>query len=287
MPVGFVQAYLALKKIKPNLVFSKGGYVSVPVVLAARILKIPVWLHESDLSPGLSNKICGRYAKKIWLSFEESKSFFPGKKVEVVGNPIRSEMLNGSREKGFKLTGFNKDKPVILVIGGSIGAQSLNKIVFASLPELLKRTQVVHITGQLASHTESAKFAHEFEAKKNYVHFDFLEGDLAHIYAMTDLIVSRAGSGSIFESLACEKPLILVPLPSYASRGDQKENAAIFTQKGFAITLEQENLSPKMFAQSVLNLLGSEELRAGMIKNQKNAKYKDAAKKIAKAIAEF
>lgn len=287
VPFGLIEAVFALRKIKPDLVFAKGGYVSVPVVLAAHFLKIPVWLHESDVSAGLSNKICSRFAQKIWLSFGESKKFFAGKNVEVVGNPIRAEILKGNADRGYELTGFSKNKPVILIVGGSTGAQALNKIVFEALPELLKKTQVVHITGALAPHIESAKLAREFEIKKGYRRFDFLEEELAHIYAITDLIVSRAGSGSIFESLACAKPLVLVPLPKTVSRGDQIENAQVFEQKGFAVMLDQKGLSSSRFAESVLGLLNNESFRTSMVKNQKNAQYKNAAKKIAQAIVEF
>ncbi|MEK9132746.1 MAG: glycosyltransferase, partial [Patescibacteria group bacterium] len=157
VPFGLIEAVFALRRIKPDLIFAKGGYVSVPVVLAAHFLKIPVWLHESDVSAGLSNKICSRFAQKIWLSFEESKKFFAGKNVEVVGNPIRAEILKGNADRGYELTGFSKNKPVILIVGGSTGARALNKIVFEALSELLKKTQIVLITGALASHTETKK----------------------------------------------------------------------------------------------------------------------------------
>lgn len=283
-PLGFFEALAILRRKKPDLVFAKGGYVSVPVALAARLLKIPVWLHESDVTPGLSNKICGRFAQKIWLSFPETKEFFESKNVEVVGNPIRKWILKGDASRGYKITGFSEKKPVILIIGGSTGAQSLNKIIFEIMPELLKKAQVVHVTGNISPYTGNATLARKFESAKGYKRFDFLDEDLAHVYSIADLIVSRAGSGGIFESLALTKPLILVPLPKSTSRGDQVENAEVFEKNGFALMLDQDQLSSERFLNSILSLLENESMRSKMVQNQKKAHYKNAAEKIAKAI---
>lgn len=276
-PLGFFEALVILKKIKPEIIFAKGGYVSVPVAFAARALKIPVWLHESDVSPGLANRIISRFAKKIWLSFEESRRFFEKKNVEVVGNPIRDWIAEGSRELGYKLTGFNEKKPVVLIIGGSSGALVLNKLVYKILNELLEKTQVIHITGGVG---------HGVEDKKHqaYRAFTYLEEGLAQGYAIADLIVSRAGSGAIFEALAVKKPLLLIPLPASASRGDQIENAEVCVKHGWALSLDQDTLTPKDFLQQILEFLHDEKLRANIVKNQQAAHFQNAAQKIATAL---
>lgn len=291
IPIGFFEALRILRKLKPDLVFAKGGYVSVPVTLAAWVLRISVWLHESDVSPGLANRICSRFAQKIWLSFEESRKWFEGSRigergtVEVIGNPIRKEMLHGSVEKGYKLTGFSgatKKLPVVLIMGGSSGAQSLNELVKKILPELLKKVQVIHITGfVIASHDVRRGEAISPRNNKNYKSFEFLHADLAHIYAITDLVISRAGSGAIFELLALKKPMILVPLPRFASRGDQIENARIFEKHGWATTVNQEKISPHEFLQVILRELHDKKRHPTQIQ------FTNAAEKIVQSILTF
>lgn len=275
VPLGFFQAIGILKELKPDLVFSKGGYVAVPVVLAARLLKIPVWIHEADLTPGLATKICTPFARKIWLSFEESRQFYKGRNVEVVGNPIRSSLLNGDKKRGYKFTGFSEKMPVCLVIGGSKGAQSLNKLIYKIIPELVKKVQVLHVTGHISENP--SKHAH-------YKHFEFLDNELADCYAITDFIVGRAGSGSLFEALALGKPMILVPLPRGSSRGDQIENAEIFEKHGWAAVLNQDTLSPEQLLEAILKFADDKKLRDRMSGNQKKSPYAHAAKKIAEAI---
>lgn len=269
VPLGFLQSLKILGEEKPDLLFAKGGYVSVPVVAAARLLGIPVWLHESDVTPGLSTKICLRFASKIWLSFEESKKYFHGKRIEVVGNPIRKMILNGNREKGFLFTGFSDKKPVVLIMGGSTGAQSLNKIIYEILPDLLKEAQVIHITGPPAKRGATSH--------RGYKQFEFLDEELADCYAISDLIVSRAGSGGIFEILALRKPMLLIPLPKTASRGDQIENAEVFSSKGFAISVDQEKITPLEFLETIKNLLCNEMLRKRLTENQGKVDFSRAA----------
>lgn len=281
VPLGFFGSLKILKQLKPDLVFAKGGYVSVPVVLAAWVRGIPVWLHESDVSPGLANKICSRFAAKIWLSFEESVKFFPGKNVEVVGNPLRREILKGDVEKGYQLTGFSEKLPVVLVMGGSTGAQSLNKLVEEILPKLTKETQVVHITGSASRSSGSASTRHRYKT------FEFLHEELAHIYAIADLVVSRAGSGSIFETLAWVKPMLLIPLPKGASRGDQIENARVFESHGWALAREQDSLTAEGLFEQIQNLLKNETLLRSMTERQKKAHATGGASRIAEAIRTF
>lgn len=278
--VGIFQAYWILKHLKPHLVFSKGGYVSLPVVLAARFLKIPLWIHESDATPGLATKFASLFAQKIFLAFEESKKFFPEKNREVIGNPIRREVRQGMREEGYGLTGFSKTLPVVLVMGGSSGARSLNELVYKILPQLLKKAQVVHVTGNRQLVT--GNWGERYRA------FQFLDGKrLAHCYAVADVVISRAGSGSIFEVLAIGKPLLLIPLPKSASRGDQIENAEIFEKHGWALSMYEEKISPQEFLEKIKLLLYDKKLQKFLCENQKKANFRDAGFMIAEAIKKF
>lgn len=283
--MGVAQAWRILRRIRPQLVFAKGGFVSVPVVAAARMLKIPVWLHESDFSPGLSNKICARFADKIFLSFPESVHFFPGRVTSVVGNPIRTKILDGTRQRGFALTGFSPKKPVVLIMGGSTGATALNMLVASTLQSLLRKAQVVHITGPGKEGVSPRLLTRSQLAA--YKSFSFLHDELADIYAIADVVVSRAGSGSIFEVLAWHRPFIAIPLPRSASRGDQIENARSCEAEGTAQVLDQDGLTPEHFVESVISLLEDEEARAKMIKAQKNMNVRESALTVAKAIHEF
>lgn len=246
MPIGILQARRILKKFKPDKVFSKGGYVSVPVVIAARMLKIPVILHESDLSPGLANRISARFADKICVSFKESKKYFQKKEVIVTGNPVRQLIFNGGKENGFKLTGFDSDKPIVLVMGGSSGAQELNDLVYSSLPVLLRHCHVAHITGRGKGGLDNIK-----GKLKGYKQFEYLNDELADLYAITDLVVTRAGANTLAEISALGLPSVLVPLSTKASRGDQVENAKLFEEKEMAIYLKEDS----RFAQTITTAL--------------------------------
>ena len=225
VPIGIIQAYKALRSFKADIVFSKGGYVSLPVVLAAAKLKIPVVLHESDVVPGLANKIMAKFSKKICISFEETKKYFNKyyKKIIFTGNPVRTSILKGSTAKGLKFTGFNKNKPVILVIGGSQGARQINNLVRASLDELLKKFQIVHIRGK-GNLDISIK-------KKGYKQFEYLNEEMKDVYAIADLIISRGGANSLAEIANLKKKAVIIPLGTSASRGDQIENAKVFANK--------------------------------------------------------
>jgi UDP-N-acetylglucosamine--N-acetylmuramyl-(pentapeptide) pyrophosphoryl-undecaprenol N-acetylglucosamine transferase len=233
VPVGIFQARKILKEFKPDKVFSKGGFVSVPVCVAAWSLKIPVVLHESDFSPGLANRISAKFADTICVSFEESKKFFRKKNVKVCGNPVRKMIFGGKKEKGFTLTGFTPDKPVLLIMGGSLGAKQINDLTFNNLPELLKHCQVVHITGK-----GKGSINHVREKLKDYKQFEYLHEELADIYAITDLVVGRAGANTLAEISALGLPSVLIPLSLDVSRGDQIENAKIFEEKEMAIYLK-------------------------------------------------
>lgn len=230
---GVFEAKQALKKLRPDVVFSKGGFVSVPVVRAAKSLKIPVICHESDMTPGLANKLCVPSATKICCNFPETMKSLPEKKAILTGTPIRQELLSGSREKALAFTGFDGSKPVILVIGGSLGAVAVNNAVRAALPELLKTYDIIHLCGK-------GKKDENLDNTPGYVQYEYIKEELPDLFALSDLAISRAGANAICELLALRKPNILIPLSAAASRGDQILNAHSFEKQGFSVVIEEE-----------------------------------------------
>lgn len=230
VPIGIWQAAMIMRKFRPEFVFSKGGYVGLPVTVAASLLGVAVIVHESDVIPGLANKIAFRYADKICLSFEESKDYiktYPSK-VVVTGNPVREKIGEGSQEAGYKFTGLDKHRPVILVMGGSLGAVQINELVTISLDELLKKFQVVHLRGR-GNLDISLK-------KKGYKQYEYLDEQMADVYAMADLIISRGGANSLAEIAFLGKKALIIPLGKAGSRGDQIENALVCCRKyGWAV----------------------------------------------------
>lgn len=239
---GYKQAKAILREISPKLVFAKGGFVSVPVVYAAAKLKIPVVLHESDYTPGLANKLCTRKAQKICLSFDTPQS--RSEKSVFTGSPVRDGLLSGERSAGLDILGFTGEKPVLLIMGGSLGAQAINDAVDDCIDRLTESYDVVHLRGR--GHLNK-----ELDGKPGYVQYEYVEEQLKDIFAATDLALSRAGANAIFEYLALKIPSLLVPLPLSASRGDQILNAGYFEKNGYALVLEQEKLS----AQTLLDQL--------------------------------
>lgn len=232
---GISDARRILKKVKPEFVFSKGGFVTVPVVLAAKSLKIPVYIHESDITPGLANKISGKFAKKIYVTFEKTMNYVDNSKALFIGPVIRDELRRGVTDRGYELTNFNSKKETIMVIGGSLGAKRINEFIREHLETLTTRYQIIHITGQ-------GNMEESLESNR-YKQFEFVKSELAHLLAITDVVISRSGSNAIYEFLALRKPMILIPLPLSQSRGDQIENATYFEDKGFAIKLDEEHLT--------------------------------------------
>lgn len=231
---GIGQAKRIVKQEKPNVVFSKGGFVTVPVVIGAR-KQCPIIVHESDYSPGLSNRIANRYATTVCVTFEDTLQHV-GSKGVCTGTPIRQELFGGDRAKGFAFTGLTAGKPVLLMMGGGLGAEAVNLALRAALDELLPFFQIVHLCGK--GKLDAAA------ACKGYIQYEYVSGELKDIFAITDIILARAGANSIFEFLALKKPSLLVPLPLSASRGDQIQNAAYFQKKGYAEVLAQEELTP-------------------------------------------
>lgn len=243
---GYTEALRLMKQYRPDVVFSKGGFVAVPVVLAAKHYKIPTIIHESDMTPGLANKICIPSAAKVCCNFPETLPCLPADKAVLTGSPIRRELLEGDRLTGLQYAGLSANKPVLLVIGGSLGSVAVNKAVRSILPELLKTYQVIHICGK-------GNLDESLIGLEGYVQYEYVDAPLRHLFAAADLIISRAGANSICEILALRKPHILIPLSAAASRGDQILNAHSFEKQGFSTVLEEENLTNETLLQAVAN----------------------------------
>lgn len=244
---GFVEAKRILKTLKPDVVFSKGGFVSVPVVRAAAMLKIPCIIHESDMTPGLANKLCIPVASKICCNFPETLQDLPADKAVLTGSPIREELTKGDKNKGLKMCDFTSSKPVIMVIGGSLGAAGVNTLVREALPKLLLDFQVVHICGK-------EKIDNLLLNKQGYKQFEYVKEDLKDLFAMADIVISRAGANAICELLALRKPSLLIPLPARASRGDQILNAKSFESQGFSMVADEDYLTGVTLVEKVHEL---------------------------------
>lgn len=244
---GFSEARKILKELQPDIIFSKGGFVSVPVVRAAASLNIPCIIHESDMTPGLANKLCIPVASKVCCNFPETYQMISPEKAVLTGSPIREELTKGNPVAGYELCGFTANKPVIMVIGGSLGSANVNRYVRDTLPLLSKDFQIVHLCGK-------EKVDNLLLNKPGYRQFEYLKSELKDIFAITDLVISRAGANAICELLALRKPNILIPLPSSASRGDQLLNARSFEAQGFSIVIDEDDLSEKLLAEKVHEL---------------------------------
>lgn len=241
---GYSEAKTLMKAEKPDIVFSKGGFVTVPVVLAAHKYKIPVILHESDMTPGLANRICNPYSTKICCNFPETFEYLPKDKGVLTGQPIRSELFSGSRDNCLRYTGLTGSRPILLVTGGSLGSVAVNKAVRSILPSLLKTYDVIHLCGK-------NNLDDELKNLNGYVQYEYIKDELKDMFAAADIIISRAGANTICELLALRKPNILIPLPASQSRGDQLLNAASFEKQGFSKVLDEEKLSDELLLNTV------------------------------------
>lgn len=244
---GFFEASKLLKKLKPDVVFSKGGFVSVPVVLAAKKLRIPVVIHESDMTPGLANKLSIPAASYVCCNFPETLSHLPKEKAVLSGSPIRKELLTGDQGKALRFTGLSGKKPVLLIIGGSLGSVIVNEAVRSILPKLLKKFDVIHLCGK-------GKLDQTLTAMDGYVQYEYIDKELKDLFALADIVISRAGANSICEFLALRKPSLLIPLSAAASRGDQILNAHSFEKQGYAAVLEEEALNGDTLYDALLSL---------------------------------
>ncbi len=244
---GYSQASKLLKKLKPDVIFSKGGFVTVPVVLAAKRRKIPAIIHESDMTPGLANKICIPASYKVCANFPETLNHLPEGKAVLTGTPIRKELFMGDKETGLKFCGFTSDKPVILVIGGSLGSVVVNTAVREILPSLLEKYQIIHLCGK-------DKLDESLNDTKGYAQFEYIQKELSDLMDCADLVISRAGANAICEILALRKPNILIPLSAASSRGDQILNAKSFEKQGFSIVIKEEDLNGALLNDKINEL---------------------------------
>ena len=249
---GYGESRKLMKKIKPDIVFSKGGFVSVPVVLAAAHKGIPVITHESDMTPGLANKIAMREATKICCNFPETISYLPEGKAVLTGSPIRRELLLGNKLEGLRMCNFTADKPTILVMGGSTGAVKVNEAIKSILQKLLKKYQVVHICGK-------GKTDLSLDKTPDYVQFEYVGTRLRDLFAMCDIVVSRAGANAICELLALKKPNLLIPLSANASRGDQILNAKSFKEHGYSEVMQEEEITPEKLLNAINELYANSQ----------------------------
>lgn len=244
---GYGQARKLLRTLKPDVIFSKGGFVAVPVVLAAKHRHIPVIIHESDMTPGLANKLSLPAATKVCCNFPETVNHIPDGKAVLTGSPIRQELLKGNKLKALNFCGFTANKPVLLVIGGSQGSVVVNDAIRGILPELLKTFQVIHLCGQ-------GKLDPTLNYLEGYIQFEYIKEELADLFALADVCVSRAGANAICELLALRKPNLLIPLSANASRGDQILNAESFERQGFSIVITEEELAPSILLPAIQKL---------------------------------
>jgi len=240
--LGFFQSLVLMIKLRPSVLFSKGGFVSCPVVWAAWVCGVPVVIHESDITPGLANRLSIPFAKKVCFSFPETEAHLPSAKREATGLPVRDELFKGDAERGRELCGFGDEKPAIVVIGGSLGAQAVNEAVRGGLDSLLENFNVCHICGKGGKAPGS---------RPGYSQFEYVNEELPDIFAMADMVISRSGATTLFELLALRKPALLIPLGTAASRGDQILNAQSFEKQGYAKILLQDGITGAILADSV------------------------------------
>lgn len=258
------------------MIFSKGGFVSVPVVMAGKKCHVPTIIHESDMTPGLANKLSIPSATKVCCNFPETLEHLPKGKAVLTGSPIRQELLSGSKEAALKFCGFTADKPVILIIGGSLGSVAVNNAVRGILPSLLKDFQVIHLCGKDKT-DESLKHL------KGYAQFEYIKQELKDLFALTDIVISRAGANAICELLALHKPNLLIPLSANASRGDQILNARSFERQGFSVVLEEEELNDQVLLAAIRKLY---DQRDSYINNMKQSSQQDSINTIIGLIEE-
>lgn len=262
---GFSEANKLIKSLKPDVIFSKGGFVSVPVVMAGKRNHVPTIIHESDMTPGLANKLSISSATKVCCNFPETLKCLPPEKAVLTGSPIRQELMTGSRERARAFCGFEEMKPVILIIGGSLGAAAVNDAVRNILPQLLKKYQVIHLCGK-------NKLDSSLKNLKGYAQFEYISDELKDLFALADIVISRAGANAICELLALKKPNLLIPLSASASRGDQILNARSFERQGFSIVLEEEEITNELLLSKINKLY---EAKDSYIETMSQSSQKD------------
>lgn len=290
IPIGLIQSFFYIFFLSPDLIFSKGGYGSLPAVISGWLLGTPIFLHESDIAPGLANRFLSKLALEIFVSFPSEKTeYFPAPKKISIGNPIRIEILNGSKNTAKTLFNLTGEKPLILILGGSQGCQRINDILLQILPKLLTDFEVIHQSGgkNFKEVNAESKVVASKDLRKYYHLFPFLdEKQLSHAYCAADLIISRAGSGSIFEISAVSKPSILIPLPE-AAQNHQVKNAYAYTENGACLVIEETNLAPHFFLDRLKYLFSRPGEMKRMVKASRAFSKPRAAKVIASYLFEY
>ena len=273
---GIAQAIKILSKEKPDIIFSKGGFVAVPVVIAASIKKIPVVAHESDMTPGLANKLSEPFCNKLCVTFRESLRFIKGNKGVLTGSPIREEMLCGDKINGKKICGFTDNKEILFIMGGSLGSRLINEEVRKNIDKLLKEFNIIHICG-------NGNIDENLINKNGYKQFEYVNEELPDFMSAADYIISRAGANSIFEFLALKKPTLLIPLSKKSSRGDQILNSKSFEKEGYSLMLEEEDIKGDMLNKKILEL---KERKIELINNMERSQSKNGVEAIIKVLLE-
>lgn len=268
-----------LKQLKPDVIFSKGGYVALPVVTSSKGMRIPVLTHESDITPGLANRIIARTAEKVLTTFPETAAAIEKGKGLYVGAPIRADLFEGDRERGLAFLGLSGEKPVLAVMGGSKGARFVNETIRGNLAALCAKFDIVHMCGK--DNVEDSERTAGFAG--SYKQFEFIGKELPDVLAATDIVVTRGGSNSIHEFAALAKPMVIIPLSKQSSRGDQILNADSFEKRGLAIKIEEENITPETFLATVDKLFGEREEYA---KRMREAGFSNATERIFELIEE-
>ena len=271
---GFFEANRLIRDIKPDIIFSKGGFVAVPVVIAAGRNHVPAVIHESDMTPGLANKLCFKSAAKICCNFPETMELLPKDKAVLSGSPIREELLKGDADAAREFTGFKDDKPVIMVIGGSLGAANVNRAIRSILPKLLDKYNVIHLTGK-------GKGDDSLNDTQGYRQYEYIKDELKDLFALADIVISRAGANAICELLALKKPNLLIPLPSASSRGDQLLNAQSFRKQGYSMVLTEDELTDDILLKMIDELY---ENRNMYIKSMEESRQNNAIETITSLI---
>jgi UDP-N-acetylglucosamine--N-acetylmuramyl-(pentapeptide) pyrophosphoryl-undecaprenol N-acetylglucosamine transferase len=274
---GIFQAYETIRKQKPTIVFSKGGFVAVPVVIGAYFNRVPVIAHESDITPGLANKLSVPYCTKVCVTFPEAAKKLNKNKAVLTGTPIRKELLEGSKIKGLKLCSFNDNKPVLFIMGGSLGSKAINDSIRKNLDKILLSFNIIHICGK-------GNVEEVYKSKLNYKQFEYVGEELPHLIAAADLVVSRAGANSIFEFLALRKPNLLIPLSAKSSRGDQILNAASFEKSGYSLVLQEEDVNEDSLLKNINELYRNKE---SFIKKMENSNIGNGVEAIVKLIERY
>ena len=285
---GCIASFFILLKIKPVFLFSKGGFVSVPPCFAAKLLGIPVFTHECDFTPGLATKINSRFADKIFISYKETAAYLNSSaaaKTIVTGNPVRPVFYHASSERGRRFAGISGDKPVLLVIGGSLGARQINELVEKNLERLCKNFTVIHQTGIKNAASEPAE--HSEEVKKNYRPFPFIYDEMPDVIAASDIVLSRAGANSIWECSVSGKPMILIPLCGSGTRGDQEDNAAYFEKCGAAVVLSRESVTDENLLNTLKTFLDKDKRQLYAEASLQLSAGKNPAEKIAQILYNY